>query len=104
MAEFSPDATKLAIASNDSVEVLELNTKTFTVLSDDVYVASNIDEIGFSGDSNQLIGLSGDGGIRIWDLKTGQLLTAPEVPYLNTASLDFDGTQMAIGTVTGLVD
>lgn len=100
---YSPDGTKLAVASTIGVWIYDVQTGAelnfFTGHTDDVYSVS------FSADGSTLASGIADEAIRIWNTKTGKSIRtlSGHTSWVRSVAFSPDGSIIASGSSDGTV-
>ena len=109
---FSPDNAILAtIRFNNTIRLWDTSTgtliQTFTSLATDKQEKDyykNIESVYFSPENRTVVGLTGAGKIRIWDVITGERKSLSESPgYVGDISFSPDGRTLATGIFGGKI-
>ena len=109
---FSPDNAILAtIRFNNTIRLWDTSTgtliQTFTSQATDKQekdYSKNIEGVFFSPNNRTVIGLTGGGKIRMWDVVTGQRKSLSEYPgYVRKISFSPDGRTLATGIFEGKI-
>ncbi len=69
--QYSPDGTRLAVAS--TIGIWLYDTTTYREVALITGPADDVDNVAFSPDGKTLAGGSGDGIVQLWDAMTGEL-------------------------------
>ena len=109
---FSPDDNILAtIRFNNTIRLWDTTTGTLiqTFLSQDTDkqekdYSKNIKGVFFSSDNRTVVGLTGGGNVRIWDVASGQRKSLLEDPgYVRNVYFSPDGKTLATGIYGGII-
>ncbi len=104
VAQFSPDASRIAVGFDDgSVELLDASKGTTEwILSGHV---GKISSIAFSPDNNLLVSTSMDGTAKLWDVHTGELRSTLKLENIIAAGAVFsaDGSRLYIAGMDGII-
>jgi len=107
-AAFSPDWTRLAMVSPDSIlHIVDLESGD-TIASSDAHDVQSIGSVAVRPDGEQIAGLSSDNTIRLWSLEDSSaaplVLKSQAAPFPGQARLAYspDGQQLALRTFDGI--
>jgi WD40 repeat protein len=95
-AQFSPDGSKIATASEDRTARL-WDAATGKPLTDPLEHPAQVTSVGFSPDGRQIVTVCADKAIRIWDVESGKLIADPlQSAETQFAQFSSDGKRLSI--------
>jgi WD40 repeat protein len=95
-AQFSPDGSKIATASEDRTARL-WDAATGKPLTDSLEHPAQVTSVAFSPDGRQIVTVCADKAIRIWDVETGKLIADPfQSSDTQSAQFSSDGKRLLI--------
>jgi WD40 repeat protein len=102
---FSPDGTKVASSSGDTVRMWDAQTGKPVMMPLEGHTKS-VTSVTFSPDGTRIVSCSNDQTIRVWDAQTGQPAIQPlegHSDYISSVAFSPDGTRIVSGSDDGTI-